>query len=97
MRFLVVGLGSMGKRRIRCLNVLGHNEIFGVDCRDDRRLETEAKYNIKTFDNVLNALEQCKPDAFIISVPPDIHHLIIKIAIENNLPFFVEACCEFYL
>lgn len=36
MRFLVVGLGSMGKRRIRNLQELGFNKIVGFDIRKDR-------------------------------------------------------------
>ena len=29
MKFLVIGLGSMGKRRIRCLKYLGYENIIG--------------------------------------------------------------------
>lgn len=53
MRFLVIGLGSMGKRRVRCLKHLGYEMIVGFDLRDDRRMESEVKYNIKTFKDIL--------------------------------------------
>ena len=33
MKFLIVGLGSMGKRRIRCLKSLGYEDIVGYDVR----------------------------------------------------------------
>ena len=34
MKFLIVGLGSMGKRRIRCLKALGfESHITGFDKR----------------------------------------------------------------
>ena len=39
MRFLIVGLGSMGKRRIRNLRALGETEIAGFDPRPERRDE----------------------------------------------------------
>lgn len=91
MNFLIIGLGSMGKRRIRCLKALGYNNIFGFDCREDRRVEAEKKYAIKTYSNFSFALNKVKPSALIISVPPDIHHKYIKIAIENKIHFFVEA------
>ena len=31
MNVIIIGLGSMGKRRIRCLNALGLKSIRGVD------------------------------------------------------------------
>ena len=51
MNFLVIGLGSMGKRRIRCLKTLGITKIYGFDSRNDRCQEVQQEYNIKTFDN----------------------------------------------
>ena len=36
MNLLVIGLGSMGKRRIRCLQALEVKNIVGFDTRDDR-------------------------------------------------------------
>lgn len=38
MKFLVVGLGSMGKRRIRLLKSNYNNiELIGVDTKEDRK------------------------------------------------------------
>ncbi|TGE33016.1 Gfo/Idh/MocA family oxidoreductase [Desulfosporosinus sp. Sb-LF] len=91
MKFLVVGLGSMGKRRIRCLKALGYNQVFGFDTREDRRAEVEQNYKLETFTDFLMAINEAQPDALIISVPPDLHHQYIKQAITFSLPFFVEA------
>ena len=44
MIFLVIGLGSMGKRRVRCLQTLQIKDIIGFDLREDRRLEAKNKY-----------------------------------------------------
>ena len=43
MKFLVIGLGSMGKRRIRNLKYLKYKEIIGYDIRRERREEVENK------------------------------------------------------
>lgn len=43
MNFLVVGLGSMGKRRIRNLQYLKAGEIIGFDLREDRCQEARKK------------------------------------------------------
>lgn len=91
MNFLVVGLGSMGKRRIRCLKALGHLSIFGFDRRLDRREEAASDYGIQTFDDFPKAIELSRPYALIISVPPDVHHVYMKIAAARKIHFFVEA------
>ncbi|MBF0332461.1 MAG: hypothetical protein HQL40_02295 [Alphaproteobacteria bacterium] len=49
MNLLVIGLGSMGKRRIRCLKRLGVERIIAYDPRADRRAEAAAAYGIATF------------------------------------------------
>ncbi|MFZ5753913.1 MAG: Gfo/Idh/MocA family protein [Bacillota bacterium] len=91
MNFLVVGLGSMGKRRIRCLHALGFKNVFGYDPREDRRNEAQEKYGTKTFASYDDALSSVQPTALIISVPPDVHHEYMLSAIKNKLHFFVEA------
>jgi len=91
MKFLVIGLGSMGKRRIRCFQALGHFDVVGFDLREDRVKEIIDKYSIRAFLDVDNAFEQSNPDAVIISVPPDSHHIYMKMAILQKTPFFVEA------
>lgn len=90
MKFLVIGLGSMGKRRVRCLQALGYENIIGFDLREDRRSEAMEKYSIKTIDS-LNNISLSDFDAFIISTPPDRHTPYAKIAIDNNIPAFIEA------
>jgi len=89
MKFLIAGLGSMGKRRIRCLKKLGYEDIIGFDIREDRRKETEEKYNIKTVDDI-GSLNFDTISAIIISTPPDKHNEYIKLAIEKKTPAFVE-------
>lgn len=90
MKFLIVGLGSMGKRRIRNLLYLKAGEIIGFDVREDRRKEAEEKYGIKTFEEFENAMKE-DPDALIISTPPDLHMKYAIIAARENKHFFTEA------
>ena len=90
MNFLVIGLGSMGKRRIRCLKTLGYEKIIGFDLREDRRKESEVNYDIKTIDDI-NLVNFSEIDAFIISTPPDKHDEYIELGINNKIPVFVQA------
>ncbi len=88
---LVIGLGSMGKRRIRNLQALGCTTVFGFDKREDRAKEASSLYKINCFTGFEEALKASSAKAFIISLPPDIHHIYMKKALDLNIPFFVEA------
>ena len=88
---LVVGLGSMGKRRIRCLRQLGKYKIFGVDLRLDRREEVEELFNIKTFDSIYNFPHESSLDFAIIALPPDQHIEALHWCTRFGINSFVEA------
>lgn len=89
-KFLVVGLGSMGKRRIRCLQKLGYTSLVGFDLRDDRRAEAKNTYNIELISDVESYVAEHKPH-IIISVPPHLHNIYMKMAVKYGCHFFVEA------
>lgn len=88
---LIIGLGSMGKRRVRNLQALGIKNIVGFDKREDRRIESVDKYHIEVVGSFEEAISNYKIDAFVISLPPDIHHIYMKKALELNIPAFIEA------
>ncbi len=90
MKLLVVGLGSMGKRRIRNLQHLQAGEIVGVDPRPDRRQEVEEAYRIRTVPT-FEAGMGTDPDAVIISTPPDRHVEFALQAARAGKHFFTEA------
>lgn len=89
-KFVVVGLGSMGKRRIRCLQKLGHKSIAGFDPREDRRTEAKSTYDIELISDVEAYVAENKPH-LIISVPPHLHNIYMKMAAKHSCHFFVEA------
>lgn len=89
MRFGVVGLGSMGKRRVRDLRALGH-EVVGFDVRADRNAEAGAMFGIRTVGD-LAALERAGVDALVLSTPPDQHVAGYERAYAARIPFFSEA------
>jgi predicted dehydrogenase len=78
MKVLVIGLGSMGKRRLRNLKALGVAKVAGVDPRADRRAEAAAISPLPTFASADDALRGFAPDAVVISTPPDRHQDIHK-------------------
>ncbi len=90
MKILQIGLGSMGKRRLRNLKALNEKDIIAFDLREDRRKEVEEKFGIITFANFEEALKE-EPEIFIISVPPDEHLEYQIFATRNDIHFFTEA------
>lgn len=91
-QFLQIGLGSMGKRRIR--NLLFHKihpaQIAGFDPSAERRLEVEKKIGIKSYATLNQAIHAKRPDVFIISTPPNLHHQYFLKAAKEKKHFFVE-------
>jgi predicted dehydrogenase len=90
MRFLIVGLGSMGKRRIRNLHALKLNDIVGFDMQAERRSETQQQLGIEVATSLEEGLSK-RPDAIIISTPPDRHLPFALEAARRNIHFFMEA------
>jgi predicted dehydrogenase len=91
MRALVIGLGSMGKRRVRNLLSLGNIEISGFDVRQDRCDETHVKYGITILDSIDTAFDHHKFDLVVISVPPKLHMLYANMCLNHMVPCFIEA------
>lgn len=91
MKVVVVGLGSMGKRRIRCLQALGVSDIVGIDRRADRCEEAHSAYGIAVAGSLDEALQESGFDAAIISLPPQAHVQAMRACLARGLAFFVEA------
>jgi len=90
MKFLIIGLGSMGKRRIRNLQHLKAGEIIAFELKEDRRKEVEKEYGIKTVASFEEGMAE-NPDALIISTPPKFHMQYVLKSLEAGKPCFVEA------
>jgi predicted dehydrogenase len=91
MKVLVIGLGSMGTRRIRNLQALEIQTIAGFDIREDRRSAAAARYGITVYSDWIDALEDYRPDALVISTSPEHHMTYAWPAAERNTPCFIEA------
>jgi predicted dehydrogenase len=91
MKFLVIGLGSMGKRRVRNLLAIGGHSVSGFDPRADRRAEAADKYGIAVYDSVEAALAGSAPDGLVISTSPAHHMTYAGIGQQRGLPCFIEA------
>ena len=69
MKILIIGYGSMGRRRIRLLKELvTHAEFICVDCNSERLMQAR-NAGIYAFSDLKTAYEE-KPDLAIVCKPP---------------------------
>jgi predicted dehydrogenase len=91
MKAIVIGLGSMGKRRIRLLRgnfpELG---IIGVDQNAERCKEAGIKFDIKTAVSIKEIFSIEKIDYAFICTSPLSHAKVIFCCLENNINVFTE-------
>ncbi len=90
MKVLVIGGGSMGRRRMRDLSARKDVRVGLLDLRADRRQRAAAKFEVLTFDSLPAALAW-QPAALVISTPPDQHAEYVELALKQGLHHFSEA------
>lgn len=91
MKIVVVGLGSMGKRRIRLISEnFPEVEIFGVDTNEKRRSEVTTLFSITCYAELNTAVETEGIGTVFVCTSPLSHEVIIKEAIELNCNVFTE-------
>lgn len=91
MKVIVVGLGSMGKRRIRLLKAhFDINDIIGVDTNEERRRFCESEYDIKTAESIKEAFDGEKADVAFVCTSPLSHANIITECLECGANVFTE-------
>lgn len=90
MKLLIVGLGSMGKRRARLIRGLDPNAgISGVDTAENRRAEAEG-LGITSYESIPAALAASAYDAVLVCTAPITHAGIIGQLLDADLPVFTE-------
>lgn len=101
MKIVIIGLGSMGKRRMRLLHEIALNEkydieILGIDGKEDRRREAmeqaaELGFEMITYESLNDVIAtDSKIDAAIISTSPLSHAQIINECLNLGLDVFTE-------
>lgn len=90
MKIIVIGLGSMGKRRIRLLSEHKDMILFGIDSNQERCQEVKEKFGIKCYNSISEVVNVEHPEAAVISTSPLSHAAIIKECLQNNLHVFTE-------
>ena len=91
MKIVVVGLGSMGKRRIRLTQKMQPSfTLIGVDGRADRRKEAETLLGISTYPSIAEAKAAEQIDCAFVCTSPLSHAAIIHECLQNGWHIFTE-------
>lgn len=89
--FMIIGLGSMGRRRTRILkSLLPDARIIGVDGREDRRAQWSSKYQGRTYGTIEAAVKENEIEAAFVCTSPESHYAVIKGCLEKDFHVFSE-------
>ena len=90
MNLLIVGLGSMGRRRARLVRGLEPGcHICGVDSMEERRAEA-GRHGVCAYATVAQALAEEPFDAAFVCTSPLSHAAVIGELLDAGLPVFTE-------
>lgn len=88
---MVVGLGSMGSRRLRLLRALRPElRLCGVDMDKERCQRAEEAFHIAAYPSISQAIQAEQPEAAVVSTAPLSHAGIIHQCLEAGLHVFTE-------
>ena len=91
MRGLVIGLGSMGKRRIRLMKGFFEGvELCGVDSNEQRRTQANELFSLPCFSSIKEAVAEFKPETAFVCTSPLSHSAIIEELLSYSLNVFTE-------
>ena len=91
MIILVIGLGSMGRRRLRLLREIRPDiTLCGVDQNEERRVAVKEESGIAVYASVTEAIEKAHPEAAIVSSSPLSHASIVRECLQAGLHVFTE-------
>lgn len=91
MKIVVIGLGSMGKRRIRLLQKhFGEHKAAGVDENPQRCSSAAEEYGIPVYRSLKEAVQAENAECAFICTSPLSHHTIIRECLNLGLHVFTE-------
>jgi predicted dehydrogenase len=91
VRVVVIGLGSMGKRRIRLIRKYDNEiVILGIDTDRERRETCAREYNIETYENLSQIKSINTVDCAFICTAPLAHSKLITQCLQLGMHIFSE-------
>ena len=72
-RLLIVGVGSIGERHVRCFQSTGRCEISICEPMEERRTDVAERYGVSSYGSLEDAIESAEFDAALIASPAPFH------------------------
>ena len=89
-RILILGVGSIGERHLRCFQTTGRCEVAFCEPNEDRRNEIAAKYGVTGYDSWESALEEETFSAAVIASPAPYHIPTAQALAERGIDLLIE-------
>ena len=97
LNIVVIGLGSMGKRRTRIIRQLFPEfKVAGIDLQEERRQEFAREFSLPVYATLEEAQEVMSLEAAIISTSPLSHGVIAGKCLSAGLHVFTEINLQPY-
>jgi predicted dehydrogenase len=88
-RVLVIGVGSIGERHLRCFQQTGRCELLFVEINDALRQTIAERYGVRGFSTLDEALSQ-RPDAAVVCTPAHLHVTMATKVAETGIHLLIE-------
>src|SRR5580765_4887327 len=72
-RVLVVGVGSIGERHLRCFQATGRAEVSFVEINDELRRAVAERYPVRGVHVNLESALADRPDIAVVATPAPMH------------------------
>ena len=89
-RILILGVGSIGERHLRCFQTTGRCEVAFCEPNEDRRNEIAAKYGVTGYDSWESAFEEETFSAAVIASPAPYHIPTAQALAERGIDLLIE-------
>ena len=71
-RVVVIGVGSIGERHLRCFQATGRAEVALVEVQPELRTQIAERYRVRAFESIEQAL-QTEPNVAVVATPAPLH------------------------
>lgn len=89
-RVLVIGVGSIGERHLRCFRATDRADVALTEVRDDVRGDVAARYGVEAAFANMDAALAWRPDAAVIATPAPLHVAMATRLAEAGIHILVE-------
>jgi predicted dehydrogenase len=89
-RVLVIGVGSIGERHLRCFRATGRADVALVEVRDVVRRAVAERYGVEHAFADLNPAWAYRPDVAVIATPAPLHVALATRLAEGGIHVLVE-------